>query len=393
MTLYFNYNYGAVLQAYSLQNVVRGIGDENGMEIPLGKHQFEVKHIRYQRHIDYSISAQPENRSIKKRIISLLCGGIIKKIFFGIRDFYQSKYDAERKRNFDTFISQYIEEFPVPQNGNIAALNNDFDIFLCGSDNIWNRNLFDGRFMLDFVNDDKKKIAYAPGMSTDYLTPTQEKVYKRNAQRFDALSCREKSGAMVLQKLLGKDVFVALDPTLLLSSEDWTKVEKCPIHVNLPDKYVLCYFLSKNQYVDNYVKELEKQTGMSFIAIPDMGGYCHLSSKSVIRLNDVGPSEFLYLFRNAFYVLTDSFHGSVFAIQFKKPFLTFRRFFDESNMQNNFRIDNLFDIVGIDKDRIIKTPDIDVYEKLKAPIDWSSIRMNLGKEKEKSLQFLSGALA
>lgn len=254
---------------------------------------------------------------------TLVHGGgrlLLHKIAKRIREHSLKYRDIKRKKLFDKFIHDNIDECFVPKDGGINKLNDMFDVFVCGSDNIWNPNLFDGRFMLNFVNDDKLKIAYAPGMSVENLSHLQEIIYKQNACGFDAISCREKSGAKILKQLIEKDVFVALDPTLLITVEEWGKLEKTIKKKRIPEKYAICYFCEYHYYTDEYIKQLEQLMKIPFIAVPNMFGKINLTSKNLIRLWDTGPSEFLYLFRNSTFVLTDSFHGTVFAIQYKKPF-------------------------------------------------------------------------
>ena len=389
MTLYFNYNYGAVLQAYALQRVISQMGDSERF---LGV-KFDVKDIRYLRQIDYTISEPQKKVALTTRLRNLKFKNVINKIQ---KNFLTKKVelrDKKRKQLFDEFVNNNIEECIIPQNGNINSLNELFDIFVCGSDNIWNRHLFDGRFMLDFVNDEKVKIAYAPGMSTDYLSPSQEIVYKRNTSRLNAISCREKNGAKVLERLLGKEVFIALDPTLLISVEDWKAIERKPTSNDIPERYILCYFCENNKYTCEHVAQIEKRTELPIIAVPNMTGHFNLSGKNIIKYTEAGPCELLYLIKNATYVLTDSFHGTVFAIQYKKQFLSFRRFFDEKNGPLNYRVDNLLESANIDSLKIISNSKQDLYERLIAPIDWDAVNSNIVEKRKNSLKFLSDALA
>ena len=180
--------------------------------------------------------------------------------------------------------------------------------------------------MLDFADEKKRKIAYAPGMSTDHLSKNQQDLFLPPIRRLDYLSCREKIGASLLEKLIKKEVKVVLDPTLLLSKEQWSEISVSP-DINLPPRYAFAYICDHNTLTDIKIKEISKRLNLPIVLVPNMGGEFKLfGAESVFKVNNVGPAEFIYLVKNSNLVLTDSFHGTVFACLFEKIFMLLEDF-------------------------------------------------------------------
>ena len=297
----------------------------------------------------------------------------IKKIFSlnfyknRVRDFMEildnTKVDIEKRHKlFDDFLASEIRESTDIYDGhkNIQDSLKIYDIFVCGSDNIWNKNMLDTSFMLDFVTNDKLKIAYAPGMSTDSLESHHAEIIEPCVKDIHYISCREFNGSKVLSEMLDKEVPVVLDPTLLLDESQWTGFANPIEGVELPDSYIFCYFCGEEKFARKKAIELKKITGMPIITISNVSGRFTFADYHFGDFNklNIGPREFLYLIKNAKYVCTDSFHGTVFSVIFQKEFFSFQRFFSKKNIFLNFRINNLFTELDIPAERLI-VPDSD----------------------------------
>ncbi len=374
ITLFQNYNYGATLQSYALQSTVKKTG-------------VDVETIQYERKAINTNENSKANKSLLTKIKNF-----VKRILFRREKHNKNSTvdDSARKKLFDNFIAenmkisdkQYTKE-------TITEANNFYDAFICGSDNIWNKNLFDSSFMLDFANDDKRKIAYAPGMSTDFLTEYQKELFIPPIKRLDYISCRERIGSNLLEGILSKKVPVVLDPTLLLEKSEWSSISKAPI-ADLPSEYMFAYICDHNALTDEKINELCSKVNLPVVLVPNMSGKFMLYGESEkIEIGNVGPAEFIYLIENSKMVLTDSFHGTVFACIFEKEFYCYRRFKDQERIQLNYRIDNLLEILGISKKRIMSSPE-DSYDF--THIDWESVRSKLLDKRKESLCYLNFAL-
>lgn len=376
LTLYFNYNYGAVLQAYALNTAITSLG-------------FDCEDIRYYREIDGHSTMHPPLLPRLKSALHLLRHPIAflwkcnAKLRYG-NDLQQ------RRSKFDSFIKSYIPESPMHYDGhkNISATTGRYDIFVCGSDNIWNMNLLDTTFFLDFVPLSIPKIAYAPGMSVTALTPAQEDLLKPLLLRFSSLSVREASGKKVLDHLLLGEVPQVLDPSLLLTPSDWDKLEK-PVETGEP--YILCFFIGKADYARKYALSLQQQHHLKIVFLPFMEGLCKEDAGfGDYQFFDIGPGEFIHLIKHATYICTDSFHGTVFSILYEKDFFSFRRFFSSKTSTLNLRIDSLLHALDING-RIIEPSDC-INPAFADKIDYQKVGFILSSLRENSISYLKNAL-
>ena len=207
-----------------------------------------------------------------------------------------------------------------------------YDAYICGSDQIWSPYLpFMGYYYLDFTS--KKKIAYAPSVGTNI---GNEDYYQNVApclKSFSYISTREQAGKELLSQLTDKTVKVVVDPTLLLKRDDWEKL----VDTKAEEDYVFCYFLTPNPWYVNHAIELAKTQHLKlklFYTHSDL--YRH---KADVVFG--GPKEFLTSIKYAKMVLTDSFHATVFSLIFQKDFITYKRFKDGGEKDQNARIYNL----------------------------------------------------
>ena len=213
-------------------------------------------------------------------------------------------------------------------------INNKYDYFITGSDQVWNPkfNRLSANDLLAFA-DKNKRISYAASFGISELPDQYKEIAKKELLKFKKISVREESGKKIVEELTGrKDVQILIDPTMLLTKEDWDKVSIRPKQLDKikEDKYILNYFLGTLS--DKRKKEIERIASEN---------NCHIIN--ILDKNDpfyeTGPSEFLYLEKNAFLICTDSFHSSVFAIIYNTPFVVFDRI--DSNTNMGTRIDTL----------------------------------------------------
>ena len=297
--------------------------------------------------------------------------GVKEKIKKCIQNILQTK--AAKFRQFDSLIE--FSNITISRDNYPNGLANKFDYFIVGSDQVWNPYYDFVAGECDFLvfAKDRQKISYAASFGIDEIPKEVEDYYRRNLKAFREISVREKQGAVIVKKLIQRDVKVVLDPTFLLNGNEWKKVEKrpqcCP-----KNKYVFIYNLGeKNDRFKRKIELLKEKYEIFDVRLIQKNG----------RELPIGPSEFLFLLRNAELVLTDSFHATVFSIIFHKKFITFNRI----GLNMNSRIESLAELFEQGQ-HLNKFGDFD-FEK---EANYSKIDVILDEERKKSIDFLKKAI-
>lgn len=179
-------------------------------------------------------------------------------------------------------------------------------------------DLPDGRFDPVFFGafSHKRKIAYAPSFGIPRIPDGMEEELRTYLESFSHLSVRERQGQGIVRDITGKDVPVVLDPTLLLERTDWAAAAR---DGGAGRGYILCYCISRPDALAPYIRRLAEETGLPVVQLCGVRQKVHPKARCILS---AGPAEFLGLFRDAAYVCTNSFHGTVFSVQFQKPFFT-----------------------------------------------------------------------
>ena len=249
----------------------------------------------------------------------------IKKI---LKRLVSSKKIKARYNNFKKFTNRYTKPKAIGYN---YKNKSNYDYIIIGSDQIWNLNWHLKRNQFLYKIDKEKNISFAASFGVSNIDDRLKKEYIKILNNISKLSVREDRGKEIVEELTGrKDVEVLVDPTMLLTAEEWDKVSKKPKMLKT-DKYILNYFLG--DLSDERRKEIDrvaKENNCEVINILDKNSPFY----------ECGPSEFLYLEKNAFLICTDSFHSCVFAILYNTPFLVFDR--EQKNLVSmNSRLDTL----------------------------------------------------
>lgn len=267
----------------------------------------------------------------------------------------------EREQRFENFIKKIPQTEKMNKAG-LYRLNEDYSIFICGSDQIWNPKFFDGRYMLDFVQDIKIKIAFSPSFGTTKIPKTLEVLYKDKLSRLDAISVREDVGCDLIRELLHKEAYHLCDPTLLLSSEEWTKALQL---VKCDGAYILCYFLSDNQWYKDMVYKVQKRLNLPIKVIGVKKLSYSINGADVIH---PGPVEFVQYIANAEFVITDSFHGMLFSTIFDRQYIVLQRFSDKTDGEENSRLISFMKAAKLENRYYTTTEDIhkECFETLNA---------------------------
>lgn len=346
-------NYGALLQAYALKKTLNNMGnDTHIINYFCPKLQKDYKLVNFGHRSFISILKQ-----------------IVKFVFLPLSIYIRSRFSSFRKQYL-------INGNPIYPN-TIDCILNDYDIFIAGSDQVFNPNItgFDSNYFLAFNKDRNKNFSYAAsfGLSLNDLSDKEKQFFKQNMLNFKQLSFREQQGKEISNIINGHDCEVSLDPTLLLTKNDWEKIAIPPKQ----KKYILLYLMSKDSNIISFAKKLAKKTKCKLIFISPA-----LDLKNRVPAYHVYPTpqEWLGYFLNAKYIVTNSFHGLAFSINFNKDF-----FVDllPPPSKVNSRLENLLDLTGLRGRLISAGANLDTP----AP-DWAEVNAKLAAEKEKSLSYL-----
>lgn len=234
--------------------------------------------------------------------------------------------------------------------------------------------------------DNKAKIAYATSFGVSQIPWYQKKRTAAYLNRFQSLSTRELKGGQIIKDLTCKEVPVVCDPTLLLDVDEWEKI--IPTKRIIEEPYIFCYFLGTNSEHRKVARELGMVTGLKLVTCPFLDNFVEEDQQfGDVQMFDMDAEDFVNLIRHAEYVLTDSFHGSVFSILHHKKFITFNRFGSESTSRNS-RIDSLCELLGLNARRYIGN----ITTQVKCEIDYESVENKLHNLREASVGYLEKAL-
>lgn len=362
----FAYNYGTCLQAYALWKAI-----ENN--------NYQSEYIDFNWKFPYQelSSSKRAIRNIKKYVGSIKHWRLLSTIAF-------DKYLHKNKKEFDLFKNKYIIESKKISQTELADLENKYSKFIIGSDQTWNPDCVNEKyfltFLLSFVSNSNKKFSYAPSIGRTILNEHTKNLYNKYLCDFSEISCRETSGCNILNNLLKRKITKVLDPTLLLTAAEWNKI--CSPNIQT-QKYVFCYILGNKKCICEYAKFIAEKRNLKLIILPNHVDIYKSYKKYVIP--NIGPCEFLSLIKNCDFLVTDSFHGTIFAINFNKEFYSFLKRNGNTDQSDNNRIKDVLDLFEI-SDRLKK--DSDTQEN-KEKIDYIKVNKILSTEREKSHSYLS----
>lgn len=281
-------NYGAVLQAYALQQYLNDIGIENEI-------------------IDYRCEYIEEfYKPVKASPLRELKTYIRELLFF--------PYNTKKRKKFESFVKEYIKTSEtIYTQDKLRDINDKYDFFITGSDQVWNSRWsgFDKAYFLDFTENDKK-ASYAASFGFDKIPENEVDEYRRLLSGFQYISVRENTGLQIINQLLQRNAELSLDPTCLIGKDKWKSIAVKPNESG----YVLLYTLDKSEQLVSFAKEKAKELKAKIVCISD----ALKKAEDFEYKGFLSPSEFIGLFENAGYVVTNSFHGLMFSVIFEKHF-------------------------------------------------------------------------
>lgn len=364
MTWHQYYNYGTTLQLFAMNKILEKLGNEPSV-------------------LNYH--ARKSGKRIGKGIL------VVKIIQKTKQYLYRTHNSKERTSKFVEFIENNIDFTEacdtLPE---LERQNGSFDAFICGSDQIWAPSVFDPHYFLDFVSDKEKTIAYAPSVGFSEITDDyiKEKI-KKYAGRISHVSTREALGSKIIADLIGRDVENVLDPTLLLERSDWNETLNSNVDFacsKSDNRYMLVYMLGIDPRYWRQIYRTSRELGLELKIIPVFKR--DLKRDGCIK-EEVGPLEFLELVKNASFVCTDSYHGTLFAIQYGIDFLTFKRFKDSDKTSQNSRIYDVLSKLHLEN-RIFDGANC--ASVIRQTVDYNEVYNELQILRDHSMQFLIKAL-
>ena len=343
MTFLHNDNYGSILQAWALQRKLTDMG-------------FDAIHI------DYAPSKQEKIRNL------LLSGNSPKLILEGIR---KKSATGKMHGGFDEFLKEHIRTTaPCRDHAALKQAAANFDVLVCGSDQIWSPVWLNPAYFLDFT--DKPKVSYAPSLGVkDMPKRAKQRKITRLVKRFAAVSVREQEGAELLKQMAGLEPAVMPDPVMLVPKDKWQTI----MDANVPqEKYILCYFIGDNPCYWETVAAIAEREQCTVRVIPRTEG---ARNAGYPLEEDVPPQRWLGLIGGAAHVVTDSFHGATFSAILNKECTIVRRYREDDPESKNSRIDQLLRNLGVSSLN---------------NADWNVVNANLAAKAEAATAWLANAI-
>lgn len=363
-------NFGSVLQCYALCQAIRNLG-------------YESEIVWCKGGLSKNFDIRP--RKLLVSLLRSLCRPYLLGEILGNAKFVSSQhYPQEMEQLFANFVRAHIpqKKYTWRELCHLANQSETYSAFVCGSDQIWcSTSLYvDPMLYLRFAPQNRR-IAYAPSLGRDYIPGYNRRCMKRYISEIPTLSIREDVGQHLVKELTGRVAQLVLDPTLLLSVEEWQKLARS---ITLPEKYILCYFLNTpSEEVQRSIASFADRYKYKIVILG-----CQLpiftAEQSFYPL--CGPAEFLSAVSRSEQVFTDSYHGMLFSIIYQRNFWSFPRNYQKySQASRQISLLNMLNLSERYSDQFgTKDP---------APIDYTLVWQHLKNNQKSSLLFLKEALA
>lgn len=374
LTLYHgSMNFGGVLQACALCRVL------DQLEIP----NEQIRCI---------YAEEEEKRELGQTLKKLLNPKVVwRRIQYELNGWRSERQKSGRREAFARFNEKHVPSSGrVYTSANIRECLTEYSAFVTGSDQVWNPDWYCPTLFLDFVPEGTTKLAYAASLGKSSLTEEQKGKFREHLKDFTAVSVREMDAVDIVQPLSPVTVECVLDPTLLLTGEQWG--EFCADRL-VDGDYLFYYFLGEDANEAELVQAFARKHGLKIIGIPSAAR--DFSKKERISYDqmiwDASPAEFLSLIRHASYVFTDSFHATVFSCVFRREHFTFPRAGHSGMTSRIQRVASLFETL----DHFCDTPDKASLEHIAqlAPIDYTRELSELEQMRKFSMDYLKQHLS
>ncbi len=365
-------NYGTCLQAYATNYILK----KNGFDVCFlnRRKYYSIKGIHF----------------LVKKILVLLKGKVWRKKHFKYGR-YEEAYSNKIKK-IQTLVSKTYTTRNIGSRRELFEIDNYTDCYLVGSDQMWNPWMLSPHYLLDFVpkKSVKPKCSYATSFGVDNIPANKKMIYRKYLSEFTSISVREPRAVEIIEELCGRKSKEVLDPTLLMTSEEWRKFsfQSDIIREHNLNEFVLCYFIGAREFNHlDTVKWIANEINAKVVLIPMKESDYQIDDPEIMVIADACPYDFISLIDKTKLVCTDSFHAVVFSFLLETPFYDFPRFkrgdkySQESRLQNiirKFALEDSFWNENVTREEI--------YSHLK--VDYSLGYQRLQKERKNCIKYL-----
>ncbi len=367
-------NYGAELQSYALQKKLNLMGyDAEIIDYLYYKHP---KHKR--ENISKPFYPYPLKNKVKEIGLALKdkCMRVVNTSSYRSRNKHYNKFHNTFNRFSKDCYDKYSKLYENPPK---------YDAYCVGSDQVWNPRCYTNLepYFLTFAPKGAKRFSYASSFGVTDVPNSAEYKYKELLMGLDKISVREASGVKLVEKLTHREAMLVLDPTLLLTRAEWQDVAQ-PVG-GIPEKYILIYELQPLPYILATAKQIAQENGYKIVRVCK-DAYDKVKDADIINVADAGPSEFIWLVEHASFVVTNSFHGTAFSVNFNKPFYCILK----RGKNNNSRQLDLLSACGL-MNRIVYDGE-QLPNTLSSSIDFENVNEQMDKMRKESCNFLNSAI-
>lgn len=358
-------NYGSLLQAIATQRAIESLG-----------HTCQI--------IDYQRTDERGLEMIKTQLackVAWMKNPLKRAVYIAMR--YPTEVHAQRR--FDVMRQQYLRMTErCDTHEKLKGLK--ADIFMTGSDQVWGPTMcgvYDPAYFLSFVEERTPKVAYAGSFGRTDFTSQILKEYKSLLERYNAITVRENSATGLLEQMGLNCMGQVLDPTLLLNGDEWLEMMRVESDKPLiKGQYVLVYQIHSDTNLNDYAIKFAKHIGMPLYRV---SAYMHHANRGGKFIYCPDVKDFLSLVKNCRYFVTDSFHGTAFALNFNKDFIEIL-----PNNKTGSRNQSILQLTGL-TDRIVT--DFSDFTIANRPIDYCAVNKIFSEERKKSLSALNEMLS
>ncbi len=372
-------NYGGNLQAYALCKALKKLDAS-----------YEAEQISYM-----NVSARFHSKRMSpiqflKKCVRSVWYRTVRRFIRFLATRKDRKYKAllaARAAAVLDFNQNMIPHSKIYNADTLCTAAEKYDVFITGSDQVWNPLWYNAASRLDFVPKEKLKFSYAASISRDFLKEEEQSIFRHSLADYTGISVREEQAVHLLSPLVSQEVEWVLDPTLLLSREDWDEIATERL---IQERYLFCYFLGEGEEERKLATAYAEAHSLVLVTLPFLHGIPRDCDRGfgTRQLYEISPSDFISLIKHAECVFTDSFHATLFSGIYGRQYFAFERSLGGHTMGS--RLQSLLSLYEAE-DRFCNIEERVslAYIEALAPIDYSRPLANLAKKRTQSLAFLS----
>lgn len=367
MTINSAHNYGCMLQAWALQEYI----EKQGINAEIINYRLPVIDRLYQ---PINVNKKLAKVKDKKKL----------RVKFYLKFSEKGKRASIKYKKFEHFIANELHTtrpFTSYEELKESGIGNEYDMLITGSDQVWNGSITGGlnkAYFLDFPTKPVKRISFASSIGKSELHSFELEYFERYLKNYNAIAVREQSAKDMLTPVTDKPIDVVVDPTLLLEVEDYNKLKQPSPY---KQGYILVHVINSDKQLKPIVRQLSNITGLPIVHNRPTKKYAN----ELGHYDDAGVGEFLGLIENASYIVTNSFHATVFAIIYRRKFVTIPHGKYPERMMHLLNTMDLSQYLIERKDEL---PDVEEWD-----VDYDAVHERWAQQREESQTILNKELS